>query len=288
MKFFHIFIASATALFAILSSFLVQGKNSLLGSPNAGDIVFQEDIAYGSHSKQKLDLCKPASLNGKIPGVILIHGGGGDKSQHTAQCKSLARNGFVAISVNYREDPPPTWKVVIADNRTALDWLRSHENVDPARIGAVGGSQGGYVASLMGAVDDIDKAECVNNNFGPTDLTDPSEWEDSELYDEAVEKFFGGVTYEENPALYRQLSPITHVTSGNAENWLFTRSTNDNLVPRTQMTKMIDTLNSVGIQTEFYEYEGSGGGHANKLGPLKARKLYNKKINFMTNCLNNL
>ena len=288
-QFLYVIIAAV----GLLSVFAISGflKTGYFPSPwvNADTkIVFTQDIPYGSLPKQKLDLCMPVSLTGKVPGVIIIHGGGGDKSQHTSQCKDLAKNGFVAIAVNYREDPPPTWKVITADNRAALVWLRARPEVYPARIGAMGGSMGGYVSSLIGTVEDIDRAQCVNNNYGPTDFTDPSEWEGSPIWDEGVAKFFGGVTYDQNPALYRQLSPVVHVSEDDAATWLFTRSTNDHLVPRTQMTKMIAALEKTGIRTESYEYNGTGGGHANNLPILQARKLYQKRLDFMTQCLKSL
>ena len=288
-NFFKLVLIVSAIFFSIYIGLFTRNK-SLVPTPSkaATSISYQQDIAYGPNSKQKLDLCKPANLTNKVPGVILIHGGGGDKSQHTSQCKDLARNGFVTITVNYREDPPPTWQVVLPDNELALSWLMQYNNVDEARIGAMGGSQGGYVASMMGTKDDIDKVECVVNNFGPTDFTDPDEWGNSAFIDDSVQKFFGGVTYDEDPDLYAELSPITHVTSNDAQDWLFTRSTNDHLIPKTQMTKMMSALNNVGVKTEFYEYNGSGSGHANKLGPFKALQLYNKRINFLTNCLNGL
>jgi len=272
----------------LISGFLGNGYLPSLWVNADTKIVFTKDVPYGSLPKQKLDLCMPVSLTEKVSGVIIIHGGGGDKSQHTSQCKDLAKNGFVAIAVNYREDPPPIWKVVMADNRAALAWLHARPEVDPTRIGAMGGSMGGYVSSLIGTVEDIDRAQCVNNNYGPTDFTDQSEWNDSPLYNDFVERFMGGVTYEQNPALYRQLSPLTHVSKDDAASWLFTRSTNDHLVPRTQMTKMIAALEKTGIRTESYEYNGTGGGHANNLPILAARKLYLKRLDFMTQCLKSL
>lgn len=288
MKGFRL-ILIASSLFIILFAVNILQNKSLSpkkSNAQATEIIVEKDKPYGQHEKQKLDLCKPINLSKKVPGVILIHGGGGDKSQHLAECKALARNGLVAIAVNFREEPAPAYKVILPDNKMALAWLKARDDVDPTRIGAMGGSLGGYVASMAGASEFKDKVNCVVNNFGPTDFTDEN-WEGGPLADEFVEKFFGGVTYEENPQLYESLSPITHVSSNDAAPWLFTRSTNDQLVPRSQMTRMIDALKNVGIKTEFYEYNGTGGGHANKLPPLKALQLFRKRINFLVNCLSN-
>ena len=286
MKGLSIIFLSAGLLVIIFGTIILRNNNFAPdGAGAASNIIVEKDIAYGNLPKQKLDLCRPKSVSGKVPGVILVHGGGGDKSDFLNACKELAKNGFITITVNFRETPSPSWKVVLDDNKNALAWLKLRDDVDGEKIGAMGGSAGGYVASMMGTIEFDNKVNCVVNNFGPTDFTDKA-WEEGPLYDEFVEKFFGGVTYEENPELYKQLSPITHASANDANPWLFTRSTNDQLVPRSQMTKMIDALENVGISTEFYEYEGTGGGHANNLPPFNALQLFNKRINFLVACLN--
>lgn len=286
MKSFRIILIASSLLIILFAVNLLQNKSfsPLKSNAATSNIIVKKDISYGTHPKQKLDLCKPANLQGQAPGVILIHGGGGDKSQHLSECKALAKNGLVAVAVNFREEPAPSWKVILNDNSLALSWFKERNYVDSERIGAMGGSLGGYASSMSGTYESSDKANCVVNNFGPTDFTDEN-FEGTPLVDEFVEKFFGGVTYEENPQLYERLSPITHVSADDAKSWLFTRSTNDTLIPRSQMTRMIDALKGVGIKTEFFEYNGTGGGHANKLPPLKTLQLFRKRINFLTNCL---
>ena len=291
MKLFSLVpLLALTLLIVVTSAFLSKTKSVAPTKSNAATygVTIEYNIAFGTHPKQKLDLCKPKNITGKLPAVILIHGGGGDKSDFTSICKNLAEKGFVSAAVNFREVPPPAYKVILPDISLALSWLKSRDYVEASKIGSWGGSLGGYVSSLLGTREGTDKVQCVNNNYGPTDFTDPSEWQGSPLADEFVAKFFGGVTYDENPQLYRDLSPITHVSSNDAGKWLFTRSTNDPLVPRTQMTKMIEALKALGLQTEFYEYKGTGSGHANKLGPLQGAKLLQKRFNFMTGCLNDL
>jgi acetyl esterase len=286
MKGFRLLIVGSGLLVIIFAVFIFQTKSFAPIRPEAktSGIVVQKDIAYGKHPKQKLDLCKPKNLEGRAPAVILIHGGGGDKSQHLTECKALARNGLVAIAVNFREEPYPSYQAILLDNRNALNWLKARAEVDSEKIAAMGGSLGGYVSSMAGPAEFKNKVNCVVNNFGPTDFTD-EELEGSPLKDDFVEKFFGGMTYEENPELYEDLSPIFNVSANDAQSWLFTRSTNDQLVPRSQMTRMIDALTDAGIKTEFYEYSGRGEGHANKLPFWQASKLLNKRVSFLVNCL---
>lgn len=282
-------IITLSILAIALTSFVVRNINnaSLSSFVNAAEIEVQENLPYGTFPKQTLDLCKPVTISGKVPGVILVHGGGGDKSSFKKPCSDFAKVGIVAVTINYREEPSPSYRLMLEDINEALSWLKNRPYVDSSKIGAYGGSLGGYLASVAGTFESANKVQCAENNFGPTDFTDPN-FGGTALANEFVEKFFGGVTYEEDPELYKRLSPVFNVSPDDAKSWFFSRSTNDQLVPRSQMTLMIDVLNKYGIKTEFYEYDGDGSGHANKLGPLLALKLYSKRLNFMRTCLNNL
>lgn len=259
---------------------------SQLPDEEYADIRVEKDLSYGTHPDQKLDLCRPKEITGKVPGIILIHGGGGDKESFLWFCQQYAKRGFVATAVNYREEPPPVYPKALEDVKAALTWLKARKEVDGQRIGASGGSLGGYLSSMLGTQEFENKVKCVANNFGPTDYNDPA-WEDvsPEALERFVAKFFGDVTPEENPELYRQASPITYVSANDAVGWFFTRSKNDRLVPESQMTRMIEALAAVGIETKYYEYSGTGGGHANNLSFQEAQKLNQKKFGFMEKCL---
>lgn len=278
-------------LWVILTASFVQDRSFGTNKLNAQspEIIVLKDLSYGPFPMQKLDLCMPKSLTpgSTISSVILSHGGGGDKKNYLSICKGLARRGIVAATVNFREDPPPAYPRVVEDVKRALAWLKDlarRRNVEIHRVGAWGGSLGGYLSSMLGTNEFENKVSCVSNNFGPTDFTDP-EWEGySEGVYLFVNKFFGGITYEEDPELYENASPITHISANDAQSWLFTRSRNEKLVPRSQITRMASALEAVGIDTEIYEYTGFGPGHANRF-ILKAKQLLEKRMNFMENCL---
>lgn len=284
----HIWIFTGLFIFllAILTLFKTNFRPMRVDA-NGVSIKFQTGLAYGPHPLHRLDLCEPSRIQGQVAGVILIHGGEGDKSSFTSICKDLAHAGFVAVTINYREDPPPSYQVILPDIDLAVSWLTGKTYVDPNKLGTWGGSLGGYLASVLGTKENPGAVKCVSNNYGPTDFTDPN-LESSPLKDEFLAEFFGGITLEQDPALYQNLSPVFNVSPADAPSWLFTRSTNDALVPRTQMDRMVSALNGVGLKTQVYEYAGTGGGHANRLPMLQARKLYNTRLDFMKNCLNSL
>lgn len=133
-------------------------------------VTVQTDLDYlGPDRKEEADLylpeedaSKPASTELR-PAVVMIHGGGwtgGDKGAAREQNigNTLASHGYVALSINYRlHDPksPPTevcWPQNLHDCKTAVRWLRQNAaklRIDPARIGAIGGSAGGHLTSML-------------------------------------------------------------------------------------------------------------------------------------------
>ncbi|MDF0512268.1 alpha/beta hydrolase [Agromyces sp. H3Y2-19a] len=137
------------------------------------------DLEYGVREDGTLltlDVCRPAApvegpeqapattATSLLPAVVSIHGGSwtrGDKANTDWRnvCMWLASEGFVAVSVNYRLVPDTVFPGAIDDVALAVEWLRAPEQVerfgiDPARIGAFGGSAGGNLAALLGTTGD--------------------------------------------------------------------------------------------------------------------------------------
>lgn len=264
---------------------LRQGGSGALDSAIETSIVVQRNIPYGKEGKQVLDLCRPKNLTGNVSGVALFHGGGGDKSDFLPICKQLAASGYVAATINFREEPAPAYPLLMADAKLALAWLRERPNVDGRRMAAWGGSLGGYLSSHLGTREDTEKVQCVVNNYGPTDLFDPALEENTWLMEQAVEKFFNGVTKEEDPDLYRDASPVTHVSADDAE-FVFTRSVNDNLVPKSQAERMIEALRAEGKDVpDLFEFQGTGNAHALKMGRTEMQRVWDFQKGFLDRCL---
>ncbi len=123
-------------------------------------------VSFGSHG-QKLDWyynvnMVPPARPGPVPAVLLIHGGcwiGGSKSESVmiSVATDLANAGYFVVVPNYRlasrtdpsQNPYPAQYVDVSQ---ALDWLLPQPNVDTSRVGVVGESAGGHLASLLGEV----------------------------------------------------------------------------------------------------------------------------------------
>ncbi len=121
--------------------------------PNAYEIT-TEDVEYLRHGDKKLvaRLYKPKG-EGPFPAVVDLHGGAwtsGDLTGTQGQDETLAKNGFVVASLEFRHnaDGYPT---SLVDINYAIRWLKAHARelkVDPNRVGSGGASSGGHLAML--------------------------------------------------------------------------------------------------------------------------------------------
>ena len=155
------------------------------------DIAVEADVEYGVREDGTLltlDVCRPAGAeltDEALPAVVSVHGGSwarGDKGNADWRnvCLWLASEGFVAASVNYRLVPDAPFPAAIDDVALAVEWLRDPEQsdrfgIDPARIGAFGGSAGGSLAALLGTMgegplDEGSRIAAVAELSGPVGL----------------------------------------------------------------------------------------------------------------------
>jgi predicted esterase len=159
-------------------------------SPHAGDgVVIERDIYYGIPTDaasdpfaahRTLDVYSPppgtASFAGSgqpYPVVFFAHGGGfisGDKSMVGYFMRSLALEGVVAVSTNYRLGPgyayPQTKTDAANDVAEAFRWTRDHIGSsayggDPRNIFVFGYSAGAEAAAKL-ATEDTNSAEQKN------------------------------------------------------------------------------------------------------------------------------
>jgi len=127
------------------------------------------DFAYGKDSeRQKFDFWQ-AKSDKPTPVVLLIHGGGwmnGDKAGYgTAAIQPYLDAGISVASINYRFIPQameqkvePPVKACVTDAARALQTIRakaSEWNLDPARVGATGGSAGACTSLWLALHDDL-------------------------------------------------------------------------------------------------------------------------------------
>lgn len=203
------------------------------------------------------DFYRPRSP-GKVPAVLLVHGGGWTGSDGRWQmdpiAKRLARRGYAVLNVTYRLAPRWHYPAPVDDLQEAVKWLRTHaveEGIDPQRIAAFGYSAGGYLAVLVGLIEGPKNAhlKAIVAGGAPSDLR---------FYPggDLVPQFLGG-TQQEIPERFKEASPVTYLTPRSPPMFIY-HSTGDRLVPPEHAWAMIAGLEKNRVPYETYWIEGRG------------------------------
>lgn len=231
--------------------------------------------------------CDPPS-NAKLPVVVWLNGGGWrgvDKNFQAPDFVYLAEAGFAVASVYYRSSMGEgRFPDQIIDVLTAIRFLRSNAaryGLDPDRIGVMGRSAGGHLASFAAMnLDGYDTAEwadvsshvcaCVDL-FGPVDMsalydydvnqisTNPNyRWKRVE--DTHVSNLLGG-----DPGTMRErcydASPINFINDGMCP-ILIMHGTEDPAVPWQVSESFYDRIVEKGLEhkADFYLLTDAGHG----------------------------
>ena len=129
-------------------------------------------------------LAMPPRSDGRVPGVVYLHGSGGERSQLLPLAEWLAARGAVALTLTLPSGSatPPAgltpeetlrWQrdTIVADAvavRRAFDTLAADERVDPDRLGLVGWSFGGRLGAIVAGVDDrVDATALMSAGAAP-------------------------------------------------------------------------------------------------------------------------
>ena len=115
------------------------------------------DIPYDTLSDdQKLDIYLPERIDGKLPLLVYIHGGGfemGDRKYgHIHKFIEGIDRGYAVASVSYRLSKEKVFPAAVQDVRNAIRFLRKHAEeygIDEKRIGIFGESAGGNLVSIL-------------------------------------------------------------------------------------------------------------------------------------------
>ena len=243
----------------------------------APGVRFVRDVTYARPGgiELKLDLCKPARSDDRLPAVVCIHGGGwrgGRRSEYVPLIVQFARRAYVSVTIDYRLAPAHRFPAQAEDVRSAIRWLRQHADefgVDPDRIGLLGWSAGGHLACFVGVTGT--SAESRSDGFTyPTDLRPAA-------IVQAVVSFSGmtdltadywnvissgrraliGDGSAQNPVAYRSASPLAHVDR-NEPPFLLLHGSADPVVPLDQSQRFRDRLEAAGGAVSLREYDGQG------------------------------
>lgn len=259
-------------------------EKSVAPQTSAGERL-HANLAYGPHpERNRLDLYLPdRPADRPWPLIVWIHSGGwytGGKGGGGA-ARALVKRGYAVAAITYRFSQDAIFPAQIEDCQRAVRWLRAHAavyNLDPARVGAWGGSAGGHLAALLGTApdrfpappDDPNRAlsasvaaVCAHNP--PTDLI---RWDAQALPepqvvanapDSMVARLLGGPP-ERAPEAARRASPITYVSSRSAPMFLV-HGDADRAVPPQQSLTFHAALRAAGVEATLHVIPGAA--HAN-------------------------
>ena len=116
------------------------------------ELVYAQHIGRRAAEQLTMTVMIPDTPDPK-PAVLFFPGGGwlqAAKDRFAENRWALARAGFVVASAEYRT-LPAGFPAQLADGRAAVRFLRAHADVlsiDPARIGIMGNSAGGWLALM--------------------------------------------------------------------------------------------------------------------------------------------
>ncbi|MFC9435575.1 alpha/beta hydrolase family protein [Nocardia sp. NPDC057030] len=128
------------------------------GAVPGDDAPIQEAISFQSHglTLHGTVFIPRAAVGGQRPGIVLVHGSGpGPRADYVPEAETFARAGIVALAFDKRADGYSLMERdfdLLADDALAgLAALRARSDVDPAKVGLWGLSEGGWVAPLAAA-----------------------------------------------------------------------------------------------------------------------------------------
>jgi acetyl esterase/lipase len=126
--------------------------------PSRAGVTRIRNVIYGDGGGRplKLDVYRPADARTGCPVLLFVHGGAwviGDKrEQGLPLMLSLARQGWVCFTANYRLCPRAAFPEPLQDLKQAVRWVREHGveyGADPEVLVVSGASAGGHLTSLL-------------------------------------------------------------------------------------------------------------------------------------------
>lgn len=239
------------------------------GNPSAapsrvdGGVRVWKDRRYASGKNAKVDVYRPAEGGRRLPGILVVHGGGwssGDKDRMVSLSSRIARAGLIAYSVNYvlARDSRPGYPAQLHQLRSAVRWARRTSGrfgLDPRRLGALGTSAGGHLASLLaakgtGPLTSGARVRAVAGWSAPLDLTPLAE----SRMGTAINRLLGCLS-DPCPNREAAASPITHASSDDPPMLLV--NSRHEVIPTAQQRHMAAALSDVGVAHKAWLLDGS-------------------------------
>ena len=241
------------------------------------NFIFLDDIPYGSHERQRVDIFIPENAKSKTGIILFIHGGGwhmGDKSGHSYDARYFCNHGYVSATMNYR---------FVSDNINVFDELNditealktikskcAEYGFCAEKLILSGGSAGSHLALLyaytrkeeapvapVGVCVYCPPVKCEKSDFL---LGISGEFEDWKY--EILSKCCGLTITKENflkpepQKALKKISPAEYVSENCVPTAIF-HGKNDELIPLEHIYNFTGLLRGAGIKNDLLIFEKS-------------------------------
>jgi acetyl esterase/lipase len=148
----RVWISGLVLLVAVAALFIWAPTFILNTAAWGSDVEVERDVSFGADPRLKLDVYRPARMQGPLPVVVFFYGGSwqhGDKSIYRFLGASLARAGFVIVIPNYRVFPVVLYPDFLRDSALAVRWAKDNAarfGGDVSKLLVSGHSAGAYNA----------------------------------------------------------------------------------------------------------------------------------------------
>ena len=223
-------------------------------------------------------LTRPAGASdGPLPTIVLPHGGPESRDVWGFDwlAQYLAASGYVVFQTNYRgsfgygndwigEGAFRSWRRVVSDIDTGVQFLIDEGIADPKRICALGWSYGGY-AALLSALEHPGRYRCVVDIAGVADpgelIEQASDFLNADLVEEMISR---------SDDVLKHGSPVHRAKEFKAPVLIF-HPDEDLNVDVKQGRKLAKALRKAGKDVEYIEYDDDEHGiwsHASRIDML--------------------
>jgi dipeptidyl aminopeptidase/acylaminoacyl peptidase len=236
-----------------------------------------------------------ATPENRVPAVLLVHGGPGGQSTrgYSSLAQFLANHGYAVLAINNRGSSGYGKTFFAADDQKhgreplwdcieAKTFLASLGHVDPARIGIMGGSYGGYMvlAALAFRPESFKVGVDIFgvSNWVRTLESIPPYWESFRL---ALYQEIGDP--KKDLEMLRASSPLFHAK--NIVRPLYVvQGANDPRVIKPESDEIVEAVKKNGVPVEYVVFPDEGHGFSKKANSIKA---YQSILEFLDKYLKN-
>ncbi len=252
---------------------------------NPDDLVEPKVVRFKSFDQLEIPgiLYQPLDISdgAPAPALVAVHGGPGGQARlnYSATIQFLVNHGYAVLDINNRGSSGYGKTFFAADDRKhgreplwdcieGKKFLGSLGNIDPQRIGIMGGSYGGYMVLAALAFKPDEFAVGVDffgvSNWVRTLKSIPPYWESER---KALYAEIGDPSAQE--IMLREISPLFHA-SEISRPLLVLQGANDPRVLKAESDEIVDAVRKKGGVAEYVVFDDEGHGFSKKSNEIKA------------------